>query len=181
MNTLFTYKIAESDLEKTEARKVITAVFVDELGYSDLKTDRFDQLSTFIIAEQAGKTIAALRLIPDSTEGLPIEEYINLSPFRTKKSKLGEVSRLACLKEYRSQAVIHQGLGFFKDLVQTLDISHLVIESLLRTTRLYQTLGFTPIDQPFYDRTVASSPGDISPNSLAMLIRTADLRVKVVG
>jgi predicted GNAT family N-acyltransferase len=175
-----TYKIAESDFEKTEARKVITNVFVDELGYSDLRTDRFDKLSTFIIANLAGKTIAALRLIPDSAEGLPIEEHLDLTSLRTKNSKLGEVSRLACLKEYRNHTVVHQGLGFFKELVQTLDISHLVIESLLRTTKLYQSFGFTPIDKPFYDPTVAASPGDMSPNSLAMLIRAADIRLKVV-
>lgn len=180
VKTHLAFKIAESDFEKTEARKVITNVFVDELGYSALKTDRFDKLSTFIIANLAGKTIAALRLIPDSLEGLPIEEHINLSFLRTKNSRLGEVSRLACLKEYRNHTIVHQGLGFFKEHVQTLDISHLVIESLLRTTKLYQSFGFAPIDQPFYDPTVAASPGDISPNSLAMLIRVADIRVKVV-
>jgi predicted GNAT family N-acyltransferase len=180
VTTQIVYKIAESQAEKIEARKVIEDVFVHELGCSSIKPDRFDELSTFIVAQVNGKTIAALRIIPDSGDGLPIEEYIDLSLFRNKNSKLGEVSRLACFKEYRNNTVILKGLSFFKQLAQNLDISHLVIESLLRTANLYRRIGFTPMGEPFFDSTVATSSADMTPNSLAMLMRVEGIRAKMV-
>lgn len=180
MTTPLVYKIAESDLEKRAAKKVIEDVFVHELGYAGVKSDRFDTLSLFIIALVSGKTIAALRLIQDSEEGLPIEQHINLSCLRNRNCKLAEVSRLACLKEYRNNTVVLKGLSYFKELAQTAGISHLVIESLLRTANLYKSVGFTPIGEPFFDSTVAASSSDRTPNSLAMLVHVKDIRGKMV-
>ncbi len=180
MTTRLQFKIAESESEKRAALQIIEAVFVHELGHTGVKPDGFDELSLLITAAVRGKTIAALRFIPDSPAGLPIEEHLELSGLRQAGVKLGEVSRLACLKEFRNYLVVFRGLGYFKELAQATGVSHLVIESLIRTQSLYRSLGFTPFGEPFCDRSVASLENDLRPNSVAMLARVADLRAKMV-
>lgn len=170
MTQQLTFKAAETIEEQRQARQVIQRVFVDELNYQQMTTDQFDAIAHYLIAIQDSEVIAALRVIPDAELGLPIEEFVNLSTLRSTEVRLAEVSRLACLTAFRSFIVTSKGLAFFEETIHALDYTHIVIESLLETVRLYRFLGFTTFSEPFYDYSV-DLYNQKSPNSIGLMKR----------
>ena len=168
MTRQLTFKTAETIAEQRQARQVIQRVFVDELNYRQMSIDQFDQIAHYLIAVQDSEVIAALRVIPDTGQGLPIEEFIDLSPLRSNEVKLAEVSRLACLSAFRNFNITCKGLAFFEETIRSLGFTHLVIESLLETVRLYRFLGFITFDEPFYDHSV-DLYNQKSPNSIGLM------------
>lgn len=163
-----TFKVAGTAEEQHQARQVIERVFVDELNYQKMTADRFDQIAHYLIAVQDSEVIAALRVIPDAELGLPIEEFVDLSTLRGNEVKLAEVSRLACLAAFRNFNISAKGFAFFNRTIRSLGFTHIVIESLLETVRLYRLLGFTTFSEPFYDHTV-DLYDQMTPNSIGLI------------
>ncbi len=67
-------------------------------------TDIFDNHSIhFAVRDDSQKTIGAVRLIVDSSEGFPIEKYCELDINRDKipNSKIAEISRLVIHRDFR--------------------------------------------------------------------------------
>lgn len=169
------FKIAETEIEKRAAQAVIYQVFGQELGFNKIMPDNFDDLAYYIIAIENKKVIAALRIIPDSPLKLPIDALLDLSAIRQDDVKLAEISRLACLKQYRNRTVTIKGLAFFKEFIQQQGYTHLVIESFLDKADFYRFLGFTAFSEPFCDQTLVNN-GEDCLNSIGMLAKVDQLR-----
>lgn len=175
------YKIAEDLSEKKAARKLIEQVFVEELGYSRIQSDKFDDIAVFMIAKLNNQIIASLRLIPDSESGLPLDAYTDLSELRNINRKLVEVSRLACLKDFRDNHVSINGIAFLKEVLCDMGITHVVVDSFLHSARLYKQLGFTPLGKPIFDPTIFKEGADpAAPNSQVMYARVQDLNKRAL-
>lgn len=173
------YKIAESESEKAAARKLIEYVFVKELGYSKIKPDKFDDIAVFLITKFKGQIIAALRLIPDSEIGLPLDAHTDLSELRNNSKKLSEVSRLACLKDFRNNQVSLNGISFLKQVLDNMGVTHVVVDSFLHSARLYKQFGFKPVGKPIFDPTIFKVGADPdAPNSRVMFAKVKELTKK---
>ena len=173
------YKIAENNAEKDAAKNLIEQVFIKELGYSKMLSDKFDSIAIFLVATCNGHIIAALRLIPDSELELPLDNHIDLTGLRNESIKLAELSRLACLQDFRNNHVAINGLRFLMINLFDMGISHVVIDSFLHSARLYKRLGFKPLGKPIFDPTIykeGDNPG--VPNSLVMYAKVQDLNKK---
>lgn len=173
------YKITENAMEKDAAICLMEQVFDIELGYAKIKSDRFDEKAVFLITKSDGQVVASLRVVPDSELGLPVDEYTDISHLRDKKIKLAEVSRLACLKDFRYNHVAMNGVIFLKKVLTDMGITHVVIDSFLHSARLYRRLGFEPLGEPIFDPTILKAGDDPSvPNSLIMYAEVQGLTIK---
>lgn len=169
------FKTAETETEKRAAQKVIYQVFGEELGFNKIKPDNFDEWAHYAIAIENEKVIAALRIIPDSPQKLPIDSFLDLSAIRQDDVKLAEISRLVCLKEYRNRTVTRKGLAYFREFILQQGFTHLVIESFLEKADFYRFLGFTPFSEPFCDPTLINTTKECL-NSLGMIAKVDELR-----
>lgn len=167
----FAYRVAQTLEERSAAIAVMRAVFVEELGYFDMESDEFDLAATFCVAFQDERAIACLRLIPDGPSGLPLDRRTNLDHMRGNGHRLAEVSRLACLSDYRDQKVVAAGLGFLRHTAQRLAVTRLIIEAFPHMTPFYERFGFVQHGRPFFDRT-SLRIGDTAtdPNAVLMTI-----------
>jgi len=175
------YKITENDIERHAAIDIMEHVFAVELGYSKIRADTFDHNAVFLIAKCNGQIVASLRVVPDSELGLPIDAYADISHVRSKKIMLAEVSRLACLKDFRNRYVAINGISFLKEVLSNMDITHVVIDSFLHSARLYRQLGFKPLGEPIFDSTIFKEGDAPAPNSLVMYAEVQDLIKKAVN
>lgn len=86
------------------------ALYPDKMEY-----DEYDLCSVHFVAVNTYGIIGTVRLIFDSTLGFPIEKHckIELNHDKPPRHQLAEVSRLAVLKQYRSQEVC---LGLWREI-----------------------------------------------------------------
>lgn len=173
------YRIAEEH-ERPTAISLIEQVFRKELGYEGVRSDGFDEHAVFLVGLNNGSNgnmaVAALRLVPDGPHGLPLDRYFDLSHLRSRSERLAEVSRFACLKEYRGLTAGIRPVRFLKETVEHLGFTHLVIDALLTLVPLYERMGFKKYGEPFFDPSVQrSGEPDGTPNSQVMFLEMKDL------
>lgn len=171
------FKVATDEWDRLQARYIIEQTFIDELGYSEIRPDKYNDIAVFITANLDEKIIGACRIIFDSKIGLPIDEYADISFLRSSKRKLVEFSRLGSLKEFRAHHIAFHGIGFVKKVAIDLGATHAVIDSFLHTAPLYRRMGFKQLGEPFYDPTVSRNDNDQkTPNAVIMIADVQEIR-----
>jgi hypothetical protein len=142
--------------------------------------DRYDAHSVYLLARAEGRAVGTMRLVRDSAEGLPIEQFIAISDLRDGK-RLIECQRLMVLAEYRNRRWPELPYGVFGGLIKaglhwciTNDYSHILADLFLstKTTPLtaLRSLGFEETGKEFVDTELAE-PG----RSVALLLRVGEL------
>jgi len=102
----------EQDL--TEIFKLRYKVFCLEWGFEKpdshtgrIVTDVYDKESVHFAAyDESDKTIGAIMLIPDSSEGFPLEKYceLDINPDELPRNSLAEISRMVVHRDYRRRS-----------------------------------------------------------------------------
>jgi N-acyl-L-homoserine lactone synthetase len=83
-------------------------VYGDEFGWLKKAAgphylDRFHKHSVYLIAKAEGRAVGTMRLVFDSPEGLPVEQFTSISELRGKRTLI-ECTRLMILPEYRNRS-----------------------------------------------------------------------------
>jgi hypothetical protein len=101
------FKLAESIEEYTQAFRILHDSYVDagfmQKDPSGLRVTLYHLLkstSTFVAVDR-GEVVATIAMVRDSSFGLPMDKIYNLSSFRDRGERLGEVSALAIRRDYR--------------------------------------------------------------------------------
>lgn len=171
------YGIATKVEEQKQARYLIYGVFMQELGFVSVRPDQFDASAVYVVGKKSSAIIAAVRIVLDSEDGLPLDGYYDLSALRSRAYRLVEVGRLACHPDHRTNLVALRGRGSMIRAAANMGASHLVIDSLIELTPLYRRIGFSPVGEPFVDPTVQRSNEHRSaPNAQVMWAAIDELR-----
>lgn len=166
---MYKYAVAEAS-SRHAAQQLIRLVFVEELGFSGVGPDGFDEDATFLCASHGEVVVAAVRIVHDSERGLPLDKYVDLSSVRAQAAPIAEVSRLACHPNYREHGIVDRAVPWFIDVLRARSVQRVVIESLLKTAPYYQRFGFLPLGEPFLDPSVVGTRRSAGPNAVAMML-----------
>ncbi len=104
------YKIAETHDEMDQAFRLIQDSYLASNLTSDetnlYRLNKFNLLptTTVFIAKYKGKVIATVSQIMDTSLGLPIDSFTDVSFLRKKGERVSEISGLAIAKEWRSRS-----------------------------------------------------------------------------
>jgi N-acyl-L-homoserine lactone synthetase len=96
----------DDDLAAVDA--LWNAVYGDEFGWLKKAAkphylDRFHKHSAYLVAKAEGRTVGTMRLVGDSPEGLPVEQFTSISELRGQRTLI-ECTRLMILPEYRNRS-----------------------------------------------------------------------------
>lgn len=160
-----------SDEDRQAVMALRQAVYVEEQGRltsSDQMKDTFDRYnahSTYFIAYCSSAPIGAIKVINDSSMGLPCETIVNLAPWRTEETHLVEFGHLITLPSYRSQGV---GMAMMREAlifsVRELKPTHILGDFFVDTKgggqlhEFYRNLGFVALSPPYQDQRFVNSP-----------------------
>lgn len=163
------------------------AIYGRELGWlapngKSLHNDRFHAHSVYLLARVDGQTVGTMRLVRDSAEGLPVEQFVPIEKLRGDGDRrLIECQRLMILPEYRNQRRPDMPYGVLAALVKGClhwslrnAVTHVVADLFLNTptTPMAQlkALGFVDTGLEFVD-TELTEPD----RSAALLLTVGDL------
>ena len=159
------------------------AIYVDELGWlspvcdgeevgqcvdaaslaEGLLTDRFDSIAlNYAALDDDGHVVGSMRVVPDGSLGLPLEECWPLNGFRSGKHSV-ELCRFAVAKPQRGTRLSLLLMKAGYQGAKRTGASHLMVDAYMddvqRTHTLYQKFGFEPIGEPYADsRYVLTTP-----------------------
>ncbi len=171
------FGIAETQNDRIEAGKLIQNVFVDEMGFSRIGPDRFDDDAIFVTVRSDSDLIATIRIILDGPSGLPLDKYVNIDNIRRQSGRLAEVSRLACHSNHRNKLVTLKGAGFLKSMGRKMGATHFVCDALIELVPLYARVGFVAFGEPFIDISACKSGENIDkPNAQVMWAAVRSLK-----
>jgi len=178
------YKAAtEDDFEAVDA--IWNAVYGAECGW--LKPadglrhkDRYHTYSTYLLAKVAGRPVGTMRLVADSPESLPIEQFVSIAELRGDR-RIIECQRLMVLADYRNKRWPELPYGVLGALVKAClhwcvvnGVTHILADLFLNTkTTPLQSLmaiGFEETGKEFID-TELNEPD----RSVALLLRVGEL------
>jgi hypothetical protein len=123
------FEIAKTREDLDQAFQILHDAYVKE-GYSKPHASRrritdYHALpsTTTLVAKHAGQVIATISVIRDGPFGLPTDQVMDLSRFREKGERLGEVSALAIRPDFRGRSgevmfylfkyMVHYSLDYF--------------------------------------------------------------------
>lgn len=113
----------EPDLAKVQA--IWEEVYKEELGWldetnTDPRNDRFHASSVYLLATGSeGEPVGVMRMVIDSAQGLPVENFIDIAPLRhAAQGSLVECARLMVPARYRDQKFAAYPHGVFAALVK---------------------------------------------------------------
>jgi N-acyl-L-homoserine lactone synthetase len=113
----------EPDLAKVQA--IWEEVYKEELGWldetnTDPRNDRFHASSVYLLAtDSEGEPVGVMRMVIDSAQGLPVENFIDITPLRhAAQGSLVECARLMVPARYRDQKFAAYPHGVFAALVK---------------------------------------------------------------
>ncbi|WP_062388341.1 GNAT family N-acyltransferase [Pseudomonas abietaniphila] len=113
----------EPDLAKVQA--IWEEVYKEELGWldetnTDPRNDRFHASSVYLLATGSeGEPVGVMRMVIDSAQGLPVENFIDITPLReAAQGSLVECARLMVPARYRDQKFTAYPHGVFAALVK---------------------------------------------------------------
>lgn len=161
------------------------AVYGDECGWlppaeGARYLDRYHAHSTYLVAKAEGRAVGTMRLVADSREGLPIEQFVDIADLRGERT-LVECQRLMILPEFRNrrwQDLPYGVLGaLFKGCLHWCVANSLthVIADLFTSTKttpigVLKSIGFEDTGKEFID-TELSEPD----KSIALILRIGEL------
>ena len=150
------YKIAQTREEYEQAFELVQGSYLETKLTDDkekiYRLSKFNILptTTVFIAKFRGEVIATISQITDTSLGLPIEEFCDISSLRNKGSRVCEFSSLAVRKDWRSRSE-----GVFFPLVtyatlyckQNIGIDYIAIVTRASVKDFYQQiLNFKAIE-----------------------------------
>jgi N-acyl-L-homoserine lactone synthetase len=104
----------QDDQELTEIYRLRYKVFCLEWGFEKpdnhserIITDGYDKNAIHFAAQDENqKTVGAIMLLPDSSEGFPLEKYceLDINPDELPRDSLAEVSRMVIHRDYRRRS-----------------------------------------------------------------------------
>ena len=104
----------QDEQQLTEIYKLRYKVFCLEWGFEKqdshagrMVTDVYDKNAIhFAALDENQKTVGAIMLIPDSSEGFPLEKYceLDINPDELPRNSLAEISRMVVHRDYRRRS-----------------------------------------------------------------------------
>ncbi|WP_322770664.1 N-acyl amino acid synthase FeeM domain-containing protein [Frankia sp. Cr1] len=142
--------------------------------------DRYDSRSAYLLATVDGVTTGTMRLVADSPEGLPVEQFVSIADLRGDK-RLIECQRLMILPEYRNRRWDELPYGVLGGLVKAClhwcivnGYSHILADLFTQTATTpmwpLMALGFEETGKEFVDTEL-----DEEGTSVAILLRVGEL------
>ncbi|MGW5456631.1 N-acyl amino acid synthase FeeM domain-containing protein [Nocardia sp. NPDC003979] len=143
--------LAESDADIDNVDRVWLAVYGKELGWLSSENiptarDRYFKHGSFLLAVVRGHIVGTMRLVRDSEDKLPVEQFASIDAFREPSRRLVECQRLMVLGHYRNQVQPEMPYGVFGALVKGClhwcirnNYSHIIAD-------LFRETPTTPID-----------------------------------
>ncbi|HEY6794527.1 MAG TPA: GNAT family N-acyltransferase [Kineosporiaceae bacterium] len=148
-----------------------------------LTKDPYHASSTYLVAADAGRLVGIMRLVADSAQGLPVEQFASVDPLRGAPGsrRLIECQRLMVLNAYRNVRLEAFPYGVFAGLVKgclhwclTHGWTHIVADLFLNTATTPMTtllaIGFEDTGIEFVDTELAEPD-----RSVALLLRVGEL------
>lgn len=183
----FAVRKAAGDSDLDEVDKLWRAVYGDECGWlatdaSALHKDRFHPHSVYLLASAEGKVVGTMRLVLDSDERLPVEQFVDIERLRGHGDRrLIECQRLMILPDLRNKRFPSMPFGVLAVLVKGClhwclqnGISHIVADLFLNTATTPMApllaLGFTETGLEFVDTEL-----DEPDRSVALLLDVGEL------
>jgi N-acyl-L-homoserine lactone synthetase len=171
------FRLALTDAEKEECFRLRLTAYA-AAGYikdkkkfdKGMERDMFDDFAFHFYARnmESEENVGYVRVVPDSSEGLPMEKYASLDDFRTPEKVLMEHSRWISFP--RGQPDVNWGL--YNATVQfghIYGITHFVGLGFVRMKRFYESRGFCQIEP--YREIHFKEDGGYTPD--ALFFRTA--------
>jgi N-acyl-L-homoserine lactone synthetase len=162
------------------------AVYGTECGWLDPAAalaykDRYDPHATYLMATVDDQFVGTMRLVADSAEGLPVEQFVSIGDLRGGERRLVECQRLMILPQQRNRRWPELPYGVLGGLVKGSlhwcimnGFSHILADVFLgtRTTpmNLLLALGFTETGKYFVDTELNEAD-----HSTALLLRVGEL------
>lgn len=123
------FEIAQTKQDLDQAFRILHEAYVKE-GYTKPHASRrriteYHALpsTTTLVAKHEGQVIATISIIRDGSFGMPTDQVMDLSHFRDKGERLGEVSSLAIRPDFRGRSgevmfylfkyAVHYSLNYF--------------------------------------------------------------------
>ncbi|MFI1970540.1 N-acyl amino acid synthase FeeM domain-containing protein [Streptomyces cinnamoneus] len=176
---------AKSADDFTAVENLWNAVYGEECGWlrpgdGPRHKDRYDAYSTYLLARVEDEVVGTMRLVRDSPQGLPVEQFVDIDDLREGR-RLIECQRLMIHRDYRNKRWPAFPYGVFGALSKACvhwavmtGMTHILADLFAdtKTTPLepLRELGFQPTGKEFVD-TELDSPG----LSVAMLLRVGEL------
>jgi N-acyl-L-homoserine lactone synthetase len=117
--------IASTEPDLAQVQAIWEEVYKEELGWldetnTDPRNDRFHASSVYLLATGSeGEPVGVMRMVIDSEQGLPVENFIDITPLRhTAQGSLVECARLMVPARYRDQKFAAYPHGVFAALVK---------------------------------------------------------------
>ena len=138
-----TFKRATKHEEFQEIYSLREEVFVKEDKYpKEAIRSSFDNQAVHFIAVEKDKLIGAISVLLDGPRGLPLQEFIDIAPYRDKK--LAEIEKLAVVphrrKETISSVLMMIAYEFAKLYANRICI--FALEKKVAVVELYKQIGF---------------------------------------
>jgi len=174
----------DADLEQVDM--LWRAVYGEEYGWlpvdaGALHKDKYHPHSVYLLATVAGQVVGTMRLVVDSPERLPVEQFVDIGPLRGEGDRLIECQRLMMLPQFRNRRFEEMPFGVLAALVKGClhwclinGVSHIVAD-LFRSTATTPmapllALGFTETGIEFVDTELAEPD-----ESVALLLEVGEL------
>ena len=163
---MVTFRIAASASDKAAVLRLRDAVYVQDQGrLTDVgqMADTFDRYqSVYILADDGGSPIGAIKVIPDSPAGLPCDNTADVSALR-EHGRLVEFGHLVTLPRVRGQSV---GVALMREAliysVQNHRATHIIGDFFVQDDGalrdFYSGLGFIPLGEPYRDDRFVGAP-----------------------
>jgi len=153
VHSTLTFKIADTQDELQDIYLLREEAFVKEDKYpKDAIKSSFDNQAVHFIAIENEKIIGTISVLLDGPRGLPLQEFIDITPYRDKK--LAEIEKLAVVphrrKETISSALMMIGYEFAKLYANRICI--FALEKKVNVVELYKQIGFKIVGEfDFYN------------------------------
>ncbi|UMP00001.1 N-acyl amino acid synthase FeeM domain-containing protein [Amycolatopsis sp. EV170708-02-1] len=146
-----------------------------------LHKDHYHHNSTYLLGVSEGRAVGTMRLVRDSPQRLPVEQFTSIEELRAEERRLIEVQRLMIIDEYRNRRVPGMPFGVFAALIKGClhwclrnGYSHIVADLFLNTATTPMSpllaLGFQQTGIEFVDTEL-----DEPDRSVALLLEVGEL------
>ncbi|WP_437614586.1 aminotransferase class III-fold pyridoxal phosphate-dependent enzyme [Erwinia sp. V71] len=163
------WEIIEATGDLTDVLSVRHKVYVEEAGrlnhVDDTITsfDRFDNYCVYIVAKLNNEPVATVKVIADSSLGLPCDEFAELSRYRVSQNCLCEFGHLISLPSVRNEklgpAMMRAALIYAVNRGATHILGDFFADGNHSDLHYYyKNLGFIPASAPYKDPRFTGAP-----------------------
>ncbi|MDX6742355.1 N-acyl amino acid synthase FeeM domain-containing protein [Actinocorallia sp. A-T 12471] len=178
--------LAENDADLAAVDMLWNAVYGTEFGWLPPKggprhKDRYDDHSTYLMVRVGHQVVGTMRLVVDSAEGLPVEQFVGVDEYRLPGRRLIECQRLMILRDHRNQRFPGLPYGVLGGLVKACvhwcvrnGMTHILADLFTETPTTpiapLKALGFIETGKEFIDTELEQAG-----TSIALLLDVGEL------